>query len=87
VFVIILQFLPVVIIVGILFFFLRQAAGAQRRWPFSMAVTNFDPVCRASVNPGSSAGSSTFMNNTYYFCSTEHKEQFDAAPAKYLLQK
>lgn len=84
---IVLQFLPIIFIVGVLFFFLRQAYQAQRRWPFSMLVTNFDPVCRTAVNPGSSAGSSTFMNNTYYFCSGEHKAQFDADPVKYLLQK
>jgi YHS domain-containing protein/preprotein translocase subunit YajC len=84
---IILQFIPLILIIGVLFFFLRQAAQAQRRWPFSMLVTNFDPVCRRAVNPGTSAGSSTFMNNTYYFCSDEHKQQFDSDPVKYLLEK
>lgn len=73
VFTLILTFLPVIIIGGILVFFFRQASKAQRRWPFSMTVSNFDPVCRTSVNPSSSAGSSTFMDITYYFCSTEHK--------------
>jgi YHS domain-containing protein len=83
----ILAFLPLIIIGGIFFFFMRQMWKSQRRWPFSMTVTNFDPVCRTSVNPSSSAGSSTFMDNTYYFCSPEHKDQFDADPTKYLLQK
>ncbi len=84
---IVLQLLPILFVVGVLFFFLRQAGQAQRRWPFSMLVTNFDPVCRTSVNPGNSVGSSTFMNNTYYFCSQEHKLQFDSDPVKFLLQK
>ena len=53
-----ITFVPILFIVGILFVFLRQSMTMQRRWPFSMTVSNFDPVCRTSVNPGSSAGSS-----------------------------
>jgi YHS domain-containing protein len=83
----IVAFVPVVFILGIFFFFYRQSMKFQQRPPFSLQVTNFDPVCRNSVNPSSAAGSSTFMHITYYFCSTEHKQQFDADPAKYLLQK
>jgi len=84
---VIFQFLPVIFIIGIIAFFYRQASQANRRWPVSMLVTNFDPVCRAIVNPGRAAGSSTFMGTTYHFCSAEHKEQFDSDPQKYLLQK
>ena len=84
---VIFQLLPLILIIGIIAFFYRQATQANRRGLSSMLVTNFDPVCRASVNPGSAAGSSTFMSTTYYFCSAEHKEQFDSNPQKYLLQK
>lgn len=81
-----IAFLPLFIIGGGLYLIIRQLFKGQRQLP-PTAVTNYDPVCRMSVNPSSSAGSSTFMTITYYFCSPEHKEQFDADPAKYLLQK
>ena len=83
----ILQFFPVLLILGIVLFFLRQANKAQSRPPLAMMVTNFDPVCRATVNPGSAEGSSTFMQTTYYFCSADHKQRFDADPTQYLLNK
>jgi YHS domain-containing protein len=84
---VIFTFLPVFIILGILFVFWRQAMKVQNRPPFSLLVTNFDPVCRNTVNPGSAGGSSNFMTTTYYFCSAEHKQQFDADPTRFLLQK
>ncbi len=80
------QFLPLVFIGGIVYFFYRRAQANRRSLPFAL-VTNLDPVCRAIVNPGSAAGSSTFMGTTYHFCSADHKEQFDSDPQKYLLQK
>jgi len=85
----IINFLPVIIIVGILFVFLKQAQKGQqmwRSWPFT-AVSDIDPVCGNKVTTANSGGSSTFQNVTYRFCSAEHKQSFDADPVKYLLQK
>jgi len=83
-----LNFLPIFIILGILVFFLRMAQRAQTwRWQLVGLVMNVDPICRATVNPGSANGTSTFQGVTYHFCSAEHKGQFDSNPVKYLLQK
>jgi putative intracellular protease/amidase/YHS domain-containing protein len=41
------------------------------------------PICQMEVDPGT-APKSVFKGKTYYFCSTDDKEQFDAAPAKWL---
>jgi YHS domain-containing protein/ATP-dependent Zn protease len=82
-----ITFLPVIFIVGILFLLMRSSWQHMRRPPLAMFVLNYDPVCHMPVNPGSAAGSSTFMGTTYHFCSREHKDQFDADPTKYLLQK
>ena len=41
------------------------------------------PVCDMEVDKAS-APTSEFRKKTYYFCSSGHKEQFDAAPGKYL---
>ena len=84
----IVSFLPIVIILGIVFFFVRQAQRPEKiRSQLIGLVTNVDPVCHRSVNPGSAAGTSTFQDITYHFCSAEHKEQFDQDPVKYLLRK
>jgi putative intracellular protease/amidase/YHS domain-containing protein len=40
------------------------------------------PVCEMDVNP-KVALSSVYKGKTYYFCSREHKVQFDASPAKF----
>lgn len=40
-------------------------------------------VCQMEVDPAT-APKSVFKGKTYYFCSTDDKEQFDAAPAKWL---
>jgi len=40
-------------------------------------------VCQMEVDPAT-APKSVFNRKTYYFCSTDDKEQFDAAPAKWL---
>jgi YHS domain-containing protein len=50
-------------------------------------VSEIDPVCGRKVSSGESAGSSTFQNITYRFCSPEHKQEFDSDPVKYLLEK
>jgi putative intracellular protease/amidase/YHS domain-containing protein len=40
------------------------------------------PLCDMDVDP-SRAPSSTYKGKTYYFCSADHKAQFDAAPDKF----
>lgn len=53
----ILNFLPIIIILGIVLFFLRIAMNPQKlRAQMFGLVTNADPVCGKSVNPGSGAG-------------------------------
>ena len=41
------------------------------------------PVCEMDVD-SAMAPKSVFKGKTFYFCSTDHKEQFDAAPEKWL---
>jgi transcriptional regulator GlxA family with amidase domain len=41
------------------------------------------PVCSMDVDPAT-APKSEYKGKTYYFCSPEHKQQFDAAPEKWL---
>jgi putative intracellular protease/amidase/YHS domain-containing protein len=41
------------------------------------------PVCRMAVAPAT-APQSVYKGKTYYFCSADHKQQFDAAPGKFL---
>ena len=41
------------------------------------------PVCDMDVDK-STALKSVYKGKTYYFCSGDHKQQFDAAPEKYL---
>jgi len=41
------------------------------------------PVCGMDVDPNT-APRSVYKQKTYYFCSQEHKAQFDAAPEKWL---
>jgi putative intracellular protease/amidase/YHS domain-containing protein len=40
------------------------------------------PVCEMDVDPAL-APKSAYKGKTYYFCSSDHKEQFDAAPDKF----
>jgi YHS domain-containing protein len=41
----------------------------------------FDPVCGMDVNPNSSKTEQAQRNGrTYYFCSSECREQFEASP-------
>jgi transcriptional regulator GlxA family with amidase domain/YHS domain-containing protein len=41
------------------------------------------PVCGMDVDPANSL-KSAYKEKTYYFCSQDHKAQFDAAPAKFV---
>ena len=43
-----------------------------------------DPVCNMEVAPDEAAGQSEYDGETYYFCSTHCKEQFDSNPESYL---
>ncbi len=43
-----------------------------------------DPVCRMSVDESKAAATSTYNENTYYFCSAGCKEKFDKEPEKYV---
>lgn len=42
-----------------------------------------DPVCKMQVDPQKSNERSEYQGQTYYFCSNECKEKFDANPAQY----
>jgi Cu+-exporting ATPase len=43
-----------------------------------------DPVCGMTVQPAAAAGSHSFEQKTYYFCSRGCLEKFQADPARYL---
>jgi transcriptional regulator GlxA family with amidase domain len=43
-------------------------------------------ICEMDVDPAS-APKSIYQGQTYYFCSKDHKAEFDAAPARYLTAK
>ncbi len=47
-----------------------------------MAVT--DPVCGMSVEEEDAEGTSEYQGQTYYFCSMDCKEAFDANPEDYV---
>lgn len=42
-----------------------------------------DPVCGMQIDTADAAGQSDFQGRTYYFCSEDCKEKFDANPAQY----
>lgn len=75
------QFLPIIFIIGTLYFFLRRArAGTGSR------TAEVDPVCGKRVGAGDATGTSTFADVAYRFCSLECKQMFDADPVRYLLK-
>jgi Cu+-exporting ATPase len=43
-----------------------------------------DPVCGMTIDSATAAGQSSYQGQTYYFCSDEEKQQFDANPAKFV---
>jgi len=43
-----------------------------------------DPVCGMTVDEKTAAGKSDYKGQTYYFCSTSCKTQFDANPSKFV---
>lgn len=42
-----------------------------------------DPVCGMVIDDKSAVGSSQYQGQTYYFCSTDCKSEFDANPSDY----
>jgi YHS domain-containing protein len=45
-----------------------------------------DPVCGMYIEEEEAEGESQFEGQTYYFCSAECKEEFDAEPDRYIEQ-
>lgn len=43
-----------------------------------------DPVCGMEVDPASSEGESEYGGQRYYFCAQACKDQFDAAPDRFI---
>ena len=61
-----------------------DAVKDQRRWV--PPETDIDPVCRMSVQT-EGAKSSVYHGTVYYFCSVEHRDQFEADPERYVGSK
>jgi Cu+-exporting ATPase len=43
-----------------------------------------DPVCHMDVEPGRAAATSNYKGDTYYFCSVQCKQRFDADPESFV---
>jgi Cu+-exporting ATPase len=43
-----------------------------------------DPVCGMTVNRGPSSLQASYQNRTYFFCTPDCKQSFEADPLKYL---
>ncbi len=43
-----------------------------------------DPVCGMTISPADAVGTSEYKGQTYYFCTEQCKEKFDADPEPYL---
>jgi YHS domain-containing protein len=43
-----------------------------------------DPVCAMTIDEDSAVATSEYKGKTYYFCSLDCKEEFDADPASYV---
>lgn len=56
--------------------FLRKFLGGEQ--PF------VDPVCRMKLPTSRARDSVEYQGNTYHFCSTVCREQFEREPDKYL---
>jgi len=74
-------FLPIIFFVAVLYFAVRAAVGGS-----GGKTRDNDPVCGKRVGAGDAAGSSTFADVGYRFCSAECKQMFDANPVRYLLK-
>ncbi len=56
--------------------------GDRAQW--APPETDVDPVCRMSVRTDG-AKSSIYHGRVYYFCSAEHRDAFEAEPARYVV--
>ena len=45
---------------------------------------NKDPVCGMTVDPQNAAAAAVHGGNTYYFCSTRCRDEFEKAPANHI---
>ena len=45
--------------------------------------STIDPVCGMTVDTGSAVGQATYLGRTYYFCSKECEQRFEAEPERY----
>jgi Cu+-exporting ATPase len=45
--------------------------------------TEKDPVCKMDVQPEKAADKSQHKGQTYYFCSSECKREFENSPERY----
>jgi Cu+-exporting ATPase len=43
-----------------------------------------DPVCGMEVDERSAEDKSTYQGQTYYFCSSDCREEFDSSPDEYI---
>ena len=77
----IFAFLPIILFVGLLYVAIRAAVGGS-----AGRTRDRDPVCGKRVGAGDAAGTSTFAEVAYRFCSLECKQMFDANPVRYLLK-
>lgn len=48
--------------------------------------TNIDVVCGMVVDEEQAAGTSEYLNRTYYFCSEDCKNKFDQKPEQYIVK-
>ena len=44
-----------------------------------------DPVCNMEIEEGDAVGSAEHEGKTFYFCSTDCKEEFEADPSAYAI--
>lgn len=59
----------------------ESRGGSGARWV--PPESEVDPVCSMTVRTDS-AKSAAYGGRVYYFCSAEHREQFEAAPDRYI---
>ena len=49
-----------------------------------MATVTTDPVCEMELNVEDSKEKSEYLGQTFYFCSDQCRNKFDANPAEYV---
>lgn len=65
----------------------RDGEESSVRYPTtrmrSTAMAAKDPICGMTIEESDAVGSSEYEGTTYYFCSMDCKEEFDANPSDY----